>query len=227
VAPPAQGQPALVTGAVSGVVVVDVGPRAGGDRALAELEQRHGDLPWSAVVETPSGGVHVYLAHPGGKIANSASRIGLGVDVRGDGGLALVPPSRRPDGQYRWAVGGPGTVPPMPPSWAELLRPAPRDATCSTRGALGAAQRPGAGSHDLGGGDQHAARLAGWLRALQRAPVGQRNNCLYWCGRRLAEAVYQGAPAHWRQVLADAARECGLEPAEIRDTLDSALGAER
>lgn len=37
---------AIITGRLSGVVVVDVDPRAGGDRALAELEQRHGDLPW-------------------------------------------------------------------------------------------------------------------------------------------------------------------------------------
>jgi hypothetical protein len=220
-----RANPALVTGAVSGVVVVDIDPRAGGDRALAELEQRHGDLPWSAVVETPSGGVHVYLAHPGGRIANSASRIGLGVDVRGDGGLALLPPSRRPDGAYRWALGNPGTVPPMPDAWAELLRPAPERATGSTRTALRAAQTPGEGS-DCPGGHQHAARLAGVLRALQRAPIGQRNNCLYWCGRRLAEMVDHGAPDHWRQVLADTARQCGLDPAEIEDTLNSALRAE-
>src|SRR5215207_6148641 len=109
---------AVITGRLSGIVVVDVDPRHRGDHALAELEQRHGDLPWTAVVETPSGGWHVYLRHPGGRIPNSASRIGLGIDIRGDGGLALLPPSRRPDGAYRWAVGGPATVPPMPEGWA-------------------------------------------------------------------------------------------------------------
>jgi hypothetical protein len=207
---------ALVTGTISGVVVVDIDPRHHGDHALAELEQRHGDLPWTAVVETPSGGVHVYLAHPGGRIANSASRIGLGIDVRGDGGLALLPPSRRADGCYRWALGGPGGVPSMPAAWAELLRPPPGDAPGSTRRPSGADSPPGT-----------SRRLAGILSALQRAPEGQRNNCLYWCGRRLAEMVDHGAPAHWRQVLADTALACGLEPAEIQDTLDSALGAER
>jgi hypothetical protein len=129
---------AVITGPVSGVVVVDIDPRHRGNHALAELEQRHGDLPWSAVVETPSGGWHVYLRHPGGRIPNSASRIGLGIDVRGDNGLALLPPSRRPDGQYRWAIGGPATVPPMPDTWAELLRPTPKLATCSKGTAPGA-----------------------------------------------------------------------------------------
>jgi hypothetical protein len=88
---------AVVTGRISRIIVVDVDLRHGGDRALAELEAEHGDLPWRAVVETPSGGWHVYLAHPGGRIPNSAGRIGVGVDVRGDGGLALLPPSHRLD----------------------------------------------------------------------------------------------------------------------------------
>jgi hypothetical protein len=39
--------------------------------------------------------------------------------------------------------------------------------------------------------------------------------------------VDQGAPDHWRQVLADTAHQCGLDPVEIEDTLDSALRAER
>ena len=206
---------AVITGQVSGIVVIDIDPRHRGDHALAELEQRHGDLPWTATVETPSGGTHVYLAHPGGRIPNSASRIGLGIDIRGDGGLALLPPSRRPDGQYRWAVGGPDTIPPMPEAWAGLLRPLPQDATCSTRRPLGVDFPP-----------VTSRRLAGILNALQRAPEGQRNNCLYWCGRRLAEMVDLGAPPHWRQVLADTAHQCGLDPVEIQDTLDSALGAE-
>jgi len=202
---------AVITGRVSGVVVVDVDLRHGGDRALAELESRHGDLPWSAVVETPGGGWHVYLRHPGGRVPNSAGRIGLGVDVRGDGGLALLPPSRRHGAAYRWALGGPATV---PPAWLELLRPTPRP------------RRPPPGP-PLGHGGQQEARLAGLLRVLQRAPEGRRNATLYWAGRRLAEMLDQGAPDHWREVLEQAGLAAGLEPAEVRATLASALdGAE-
>jgi Bifunctional DNA primase/polymerase, N-terminal len=208
---------AVVTGRLSGVVVVDVDPRHRGDRALAELEREHGDLPWTAVVESPSGGHHVYLAHPGGRIANSASRIGLGVDVRGDGGIALLPPSRRMDGEYRWAVGGPATVPEMPAAWARLLRPSPRRPVAGPGRPLGAAQPPD-------GSRQNAARLAGVLRTLEQAPEGNRNAVLYWAGCRLAEMLAQGAPASWAEALVQAGVAAGLELSECRDTVASALG---
>jgi Bifunctional DNA primase/polymerase, N-terminal len=200
---------AVITGRVSGIVVVDVDPRHGGDRALAGLEREHGDLPWRAVVETPSGGWHVYLRHPGGRVPNSAGRLGVGVDVRGDGGLALLPPSRRHGDAYRWAVGGPAAVPEMPAAWVELLRPRPR---------RGRAQAP-----MLGHGGHQEARLAGLLRVLERAPEGRRNATLYWAGRRLAEMVDQGAPGHWREVLEQAGVAAGLPAAEVRATIASAL----
>jgi hypothetical protein len=205
---------AAITGRVSGVIVLDVDPRHGGDRALAELEREHGDLPWLAVVETPSGGQHLYFAHPGGRVANSAGRIGAGVDVRGDGGIALLPPSRRHDGAYRWAVGGPATVPELPAAWVELVRPPKRPAGATTT-ALGRPHVPG--------GPRDAARLAGLLRALQRAPEGKRNGVLFWCGCRLREMVEQGAPPSWAEVLVRAGIAAGLDPGECRDTVASAL----
>jgi len=202
---------AVVTGRVSGIVVVDIDPRHNGDLALAELETLHGDLPWRAVVETPSGGWHVYLRHPGGRVRNSSGRIGAGVDVRGDGGLALLPPSRRAAGVYRWAVGGPEQVPPMAPAWVELLRPRPRP-------------RQPAPAPRLGHGGHHASRLAGLLRVLQRAPEGQRNGALYWAGCRLRELLDQGAPEHWAEELIHAGVAVGLAVDECRSTVASALG---
>jgi Bifunctional DNA primase/polymerase, N-terminal len=133
---------AVITGRLSGIVVIDVDVRHGGDQALADLERRHGILPRLAVVATPSGGEHLYLAHPGGRIANSQGRIGAGLDVRGDGGLILLPPSRRADGEYRWVVGGPATSPEMPEAWVQLLRPRPRQAPKGKRRPSGASQQP-------------------------------------------------------------------------------------
>jgi Bifunctional DNA primase/polymerase, N-terminal len=200
----------IVTGRVSNLVVVDIDVRHGGEAGLAQLEREHGDLPWSAVTETPSGGWHIYLAHPGFRVANSAGRLAAGVDVRGDGGLVLAPPSQRTDGCYRWAFGGPADVPGMPASWGELLRPRPRSPRAS-----GVLQTPG--------GTRDAARVAGLLRALQRAPEGQRNAVLYWAGCRLAEMVEAGAPASWADVLERAGVAIGLDLGEVRDTLASAL----
>jgi hypothetical protein len=206
---------AVITGRVSGVVVVDVDVRHGGDQVLAELEALHGDLPWQAVVETPSGGWHVYLRHPGGRVANSAGRIGTGVDVRGDGGLALLPPSSRADRAYRWAVGGPDSVPAMPSGWVELVRLRSRPRT------------PAPSSHPEDAG-RHAARLAGLLRVLEQAPEGRRNATLYWAACRLREMLDQGAPAAWVAVLEQAGVAAGLDQVEVRDTVASGLGgAER
>jgi hypothetical protein len=209
-----RANPAVITGRISGVVVVDIDPRHHGDRALAKLERDHGRLPWSAVVETPSGGTHVYLAHPGGRITNSASRIGHGLDVRGDGGLALLPPSRRPDGAYRWTAGGPATVPPCPDWLAELLRAAPR-------AGPPAPVRPSRTS----GRPWHLARLHGLLDLLADAPQGQRNCRLFWASCRLGELLAQGAPQGWAEVLVRAGTATGLSEREARGTVASGLKA--
>jgi hypothetical protein len=76
----------LITGSASGLVVVDVDPRNGG--SLDGI-----DVPPGALrVATPSGGEHLYFRHPGIRVA---TRTGVrpGVDVRGDGGLVIAPPS--------------------------------------------------------------------------------------------------------------------------------------
>jgi hypothetical protein len=91
---------ALRTGAVSDVVVVDldVKPGKNGFVTLTALAKPHGGLPRTRVVKTGSGGLHVYFRHPGGHVPNSAGKIGLGVDVRGDDGYVLLPGSNHVSG---------------------------------------------------------------------------------------------------------------------------------
>jgi Bifunctional DNA primase/polymerase, N-terminal/Primase C terminal 1 (PriCT-1) len=94
----------IVTGQVSGLVVVDVDPRHGGQDSLAQIEHEHGPLPRTAEVATGGGGRHLYFGHPGGTLHN---RVGLrpGLDVRGDGGCVVAPPSVHPSGQrYAWRI---------------------------------------------------------------------------------------------------------------------------
>jgi hypothetical protein len=110
---------AIVTGAVSGLVVLDVDPRHGGIASLARWERDHGALPHTVEVQTGGGGRHVYFAHPGGEVRN---RVGLapGLDLRGDGGVVVAPPSLHPSGRrYRWVPGhAPDEVRPAPlPGW--------------------------------------------------------------------------------------------------------------
>jgi hypothetical protein len=93
---------AVVTGVVSGVVVLDLDPRHGADASLQELEHQHGLITETVEARTGGGGRHLYFAHPGGMLHN---RVGLapGVDLRGDGGYVVAPPSVHASGEsYRW-----------------------------------------------------------------------------------------------------------------------------
>jgi hypothetical protein len=89
------------------VVVVDVDPRHGGDRSLAELERTKGKLPPTWRVNTGGGGLHIYFAASSDSaIKNSAGLLGAGLDVRGHGGYVVAPPSTHiSGGHYEWAAG--------------------------------------------------------------------------------------------------------------------------
>ena len=83
----------IATGAASGIVVVDIDPRHGGDETLADLEREHGQLPLTWRFLTGGGGEHIIFEHPGGFVTNSNEVLGPGIDTRGDGGLIIAPPS--------------------------------------------------------------------------------------------------------------------------------------
>ena len=65
---------------------------------LRKLEAANGALP--ASVETITGrGRHVYLKWPGVPVRNSAGKLAPGLDIRGDGGYVVCPPSVHPSGR--------------------------------------------------------------------------------------------------------------------------------
>jgi hypothetical protein len=106
----------MPTGAASGFVVLDVDVQHGGAGTLKELEGAQGKLPAAPEVLTGGGGKHVYFAHPGREIRNSAGKLGPGLDVRGDGGYVIAPPSVHGNGRaYKWLreLG----APPSAPTW--------------------------------------------------------------------------------------------------------------
>jgi len=109
----------IVTGALSGLVVLDVDPRHGGKESLKDLEHAHGALPGTMESITGGGGRHLYFVHPGGHVPNRTN-IEPGIDLRGDGGCIVAPPSVHPSGKrYRWKKGhGPDDITPaMLPDW--------------------------------------------------------------------------------------------------------------
>jgi hypothetical protein len=89
----------LACGAASNVVVLDVDGDVGA-LSLRQLESQHTAIPVTASVDTPSGGRHFYFKHPGTEIRNSVSMLGMGIDIRGDGGYVVAPPSVLVHGSY-------------------------------------------------------------------------------------------------------------------------------
>jgi hypothetical protein len=92
----------IVTGTVSGLVVLDVDRRHGGFEALSALERLHGALPATVEAETGGGGRHLYFACPPAAPRNR-SGLAPGIDLRAEGGIVVAPPSIHPSGgRYRW-----------------------------------------------------------------------------------------------------------------------------
>jgi putative DNA primase/helicase len=114
----------IATGAGSGIFVLDVDAAKDGYETLEQLQDQHGVLPTTIACQTGTGGLHLYFVYPSGlTIRNSAGRLGPGLDVRGDGGYVVAPPSTHPNGRrYEWLEGqDPWTqVLADPPDW--LLR---------------------------------------------------------------------------------------------------------
>lgn len=95
----------IPTGSLSGIWVLDIDGEEG-EKSLSELERIHGKLPQSVEVITGGGGRHIYFAMPANVIIPcSASKIAKGIDIRGDGGYIVAPPSIHPSGKrYEWSV---------------------------------------------------------------------------------------------------------------------------
>jgi hypothetical protein len=91
---------AMPTGKASGYLVLDIDPRNGGLVTLAKLP----GLPPTRMVRTPSGGFHYYFKwQPGLTNRNTGlKQYGPGIDVRGEGGYVVVPPSTVDGRRYEW-----------------------------------------------------------------------------------------------------------------------------
>lgn len=100
----------ILTGQASALVVLDVDGEDG-KASLQALMASHGPLPKTLCVKTgrvssdgSRKGCHYYFHAPAGfTIRNSAALLGKGLDVRGEGGYVVVPPSLHPSGLlYEW-----------------------------------------------------------------------------------------------------------------------------
>ncbi len=89
---------AVITGKISGIIVLDVDTKH-------KRDPKDFDIPATVTARTQSGGWHYYFRYPGEHIPNSGGKLfGEGVDVRGDGGYAVLPPTKGENGSYYWEV---------------------------------------------------------------------------------------------------------------------------
>jgi hypothetical protein len=209
-----RGLLAIRTGAASGLLIVDIDPRNGGqlDRAL---------MAPTATVATGGGGWHLYYRHPGVPTASELPGH-PGVDIKGDGGYVAAPPSVHPHTRqaYQWI--GQRAVAEMPPA----LRTAVTRPAAPVPPPLPA--RP-SGTRPAAGISSPAALLAAYLRAVEEAPEGRRRVTLYGASRGVARMVLAGAITE--QDAVDALTAVGLSaqqtPRDIRAAITGAFNDER
>jgi len=199
------------TGRATGFVVLDIDvkdPRANGFDSLAELE--HAILPETWMARTPSGGLHVYF-NPGERVfRTSASKLAPGLDIRGEGGLIIVPSA---GSGYRWdphyhpkAVALASAPDWLTPPAAERRAPAVRPERSPGLSAYGDAAVNSAGERILAApcGAQHSTLLpeAFSLGTLAGAglPAEFARKTLKWAGMQM---ISHDPRRPWRQADID------------------------
>ncbi len=89
----------------SGLAVIDLDGDEG-LATLATLRDRVGSEQFETVTVQTGRGEHLWFKPVNGEVRNSAGQLGTGVDVRGEGGYIIVPPSRHASGaRYAFEVG--------------------------------------------------------------------------------------------------------------------------
>lgn len=205
----------VVTGRGSGIFVLDVDTYAGGGPTLGAYERRNGDLPLTRVHSTGRGGTHYFFAHPGFDVRNSAKRVlGAGLDIRGENGFVVVPPSVSSGGPYE--LNPAHDIPPAPaPEWLlSLLR-------SYDKGQTGSAISGDAPVQSTGAARRYAeAALAAEAARMRDAGPGTRNDTLNNCAFSLGTLGGVGLLSEgdaWT-ALREAAKAAGLGDGEIRQT---------
>lgn len=97
----------IATGAVSGLIVLDVDPSSQNDAEsiITQLIERKGIFAQDICARSGGGGFHFYFQHPGKRHVPSTSKLFSikGLDLRADGGYIIAPPSNHISGaKYVW-----------------------------------------------------------------------------------------------------------------------------
>lgn len=207
----------IVTGQVSGIVVVDCDNEA----AKNWLVER-GLIPAHTPTVKTGKGWHFYFAYPGGQVGNRAGMHSIaGLDLRGQGGQVVAPPSLHSEGhQYRWLTLPHGDLPSLPAWFFEVEKKA--------AGTSGELSHSASGSHS----SQPKSNLTYWERLMNdrldqlRSTHTNRNHALNRTAYILGQVVglKHANRAQIEGELWNIARAIGLEENEIGKTIASGVG---
>lgn len=117
-----QANVGIATGRASGILVVDADCSEGkpGMVNLTKLSAKHGGLPTTPMVNTGSGGLHLYFTWSE-RLKTGQDVIDKAIDVRSDGGYVIAPPSRHYSGKiYEWR--NDSVEPQVLPDWLAFAR---------------------------------------------------------------------------------------------------------
>ena len=157
------------TGPDSGIWVLDADYPEGPEQA------KQMDLPETFIQETGGGGLQYFFAWNGRNIRNSSRKIAPGIDVRGDGGYVILPPSLHPAGVvYRWISNQKLS---FAPEW--LAEKAEKRKNPAREG-------------DSNINKYAQAALSGEMQAIMTAPEGTRNETLNQAAFNLGQLVAGG-----------------------------------
>jgi hypothetical protein len=167
----------VLTGYRSGIIVIDVDSQNLGCE-FDQLTEELGELPDTYTVKTGSGGYHFYFRYPEGhEVSNSVSKIGKNVDIRGNKGYVVAPPSiiKLDDGQNGYyTVEKVLPFADLPPKWLVRLtseHPSPAQRTDTLNDKLAGPKR---------------------FELPEQIPDGDRNDTLFrYSGHLVAKGVPQ------------------------------------
>ena len=213
----------IATGSVSNCFVLDIDGEQGCE-TLVQIIAQHDALPSTPTVKTGKG-QHYYFRYPAGyEVRNLAGRsvhgeFLPGIDVRGDGGYVVAPPSIHPNGAiYEWLVTPWQTSLADAPAWLLNLL-AVKDMPAPVLDYNSVQDTPLAPSY-------LEKALSGELETLRSATEGHRNDALNKAAFSLGQLVGAGLnECRITETLSSSARSIGLEDAEIAVTLASGLAA--
>lgn len=210
----------LVTGERSGFFVLDIDVKAGvnGFDWLNEMIAVNGDLPPTATATTPSGGKHFYFNYVPG--TRNRGAMGLGADLRSEGGYVIAPGSVMDDGTfYAWDNHDGLEMPAIADAPAWLLDLIVRkDATLRDYGE----------TPRVANNDRYVERaVQDELDDLANTPMGGRNNALNDSAFALGTFVGAGAlsESEARGMLRDVAASWGRDLPRCLKTIDNGLQA--